>query len=203
MKERDKIGTFKYSTWYINILTIIISTILFFILNIFSSRFDFQSQNAVLKAGFTINPESQGDIENINSNPKVSTKEEEKNDWYLEIPSIQLNASIEEGTTKETMDQFIGHFEESKKWAGNVCLAAHNRGYENNYFSEVKTLKEGDRIIYHYKGSHREYLVEENFIIQDTDMTCLEDTEDNTITLITCVENEPNYRRCVKAIENK
>ena len=29
----------------------------------------------------------------------------------------------------------------------------------------------------------------------------LEKTEENTITLITCVENEPEYRRCVQAIE--
>lgn len=101
------------------------------------------------------------------------------------------------------MDKFIGHFEESEKWIGNVCLAAHNRGYENNYFSEIKKLNEGDKIIYHYKGSSREYLVQKNYIIQDTDLSCLEDTEDNTITLITCVENEPNYRRCVKASENR
>lgn len=132
-----------------------------------------------------------------------NTKAEVTNDWYLEIPIIYLNASIAEGTTKEIINQFIGHFEESKKWAGNVCLAAHNRGYENNYFSKLKDLKEGDKIIYHYKNSNREYIVKKNFIIQDTDLSCLEDTEDNIITLITCVENEPNYRRCVKAIENK
>lgn len=121
----------------------------------------------------------------------------------MEISSLSLNAKIEEGTTKEIMDKYIGHFEESKKWVGNVCLAAHNRGYENNYFSDIKTLKEGDVIIYYYKGSSREYLVDKNFIIKDTDWTYLEDTEDNRITLITCVENEPNYRRCVQAIENK
>ncbi len=99
------------------------------------------------------------------------------------------------------MNQFIGHFEESKKWAGNVCLAAHNRGYEKNYFAEVKQLKEGDKIIYYYQENSREYLVEKNDIIQATDLSCLENTEENTITLITCVENEPNYRRCIRAIE--
>ena len=31
----------------------------------------------------------------------------------------------------------------------------------------------------------------------DTDWTKLEETKENTITLITCVENEPEYRRCV------
>ena len=177
--------------------------VLFLIINVFSSHFDFPSKNAVLKAGFTVNPENQDNIEMIHSIQEKDTKEKKKNDWHLEIPCINLSASIEEGTTKEVMDKFIGHFEESKMWIGNVCLAAHNRGYENNYFSEVKTLKEGDKIIYYYQGSSREYLVEKNFIIQDTDMTCLEDTEENTITLITCVENEPSYRRCIKAVENK
>ena len=156
-----------------------------------------------MKAGFSINSDSQSGIESVNLIQEDNTKKEKAKDWYLEIPAVELNASIAEGTTKEVMDQFIGHFEQSKKWVGNVCLAAHNRGYENNYFSEIKTLKEGDKIIYHYKDSSREYVVEENCIIQDTDLSCLEDTKDNTITLITCIENEPNYRRCVKAIENK
>ena len=31
----------------------------------------------------------------------------------------------------------------------------------------------------------------------------MERTEENTITLITCIENEPEYRRCVKGIEIK
>ena len=181
-------------------MSIIISTILFFILNIFSSHFDFQSQSAVLKTGFTVNSNSQNDIENIKSNLQVDTKVQE---WYLEIPTIKLKANIAEGTTKEVLDKFIGHFEESQHWIGNVCLAAHNRGYENNYFAEAKKLKKDDKIIYYYKGSSREYLVEKNDIIQDTDLSCLEDTEDNTITLITCVENEENYRRCIKAIESK
>ena len=41
VKESDKIGAFRYSTWYINILSFIISTILFFNINIFKSNFNF------------------------------------------------------------------------------------------------------------------------------------------------------------------
>ena len=155
-------------------MTFIISILLFFIINTFSSHFDFQSQKAVLKAGFTVNSESQNDIESINSNQESKTKE--KKEWHLEIPILSLNAKIEEGTTKETMDKFIGHFEESQKWLGNICLAAHNRGYENNYFSDIKNLIEGDVIIYYYEGSSREYLVEKNFIIKDTDWSYIENT---------------------------
>ncbi len=162
----------------------------------------FKNQKAVLKAGFTVNSENS---ENLKNSISEATNEEidNKNDeWHLEIPSINLNAKIEEGTTKEIMDKFIGHFEESQLWVGNVCLAAHNRGYENNYFANLKNLQDGEIILYYYQNFFREYIVDKNIIIKDTDLSYIEDTEDNRITLITCVENEPNYRRCVQAIES-
>lgn len=87
---------------------------LFLIINVFTSHFDFPSQNAVLKAGFTVNPENQNDIKTIHSVQERDTEDKKKNDWCLEIPCINLSANIGEGTTKEIMDKFIGHFEESK-----------------------------------------------------------------------------------------
>ena len=39
------------------------------------------------------------------------------------------------------MEDYIGHFEETKKDIGNIGLAAHNRGYKNNYFQNLKELK--------------------------------------------------------------
>lgn len=183
--------------------------LIIFILNVFYPQFNFFSQKAVLKAGFSVDSKNSNEIEVVESNTNIDTKAkkieetEEKGNWYLEIPVIYLKANIQEGTTKEVLDKYIGHFEESKTWVGNVCLAAHNRGYEKNYFSQAKELKEGDNINYFYQDEKREYLVIQNEIIQATDVSCLENTEENTLTLITCVENEPNYRRCIRAIEKK
>ena len=70
-----------------------------------------------------------------------------------------------------------------------------------NYFARIKELKEGDEIRYKYFDFEKIYTVVENKIIKDTDWEDLEKTEDNRITLITCVENEPEYRRCLKGIE--
>ena len=149
--------------------------------------------------------ESKKEEQNITYEEK--TKEpsflEENLDWYIEIPSINLKAKIEEGTTKEVMDKFVGHFEETTTWMGNVGLAAHNRGFENNYFANLKKLKEGDIINYYYNGNVRRYIVSKLVIVEDTDWTYLENTQENKITLITCVENEPNYRRCVIGEEKK
>ena len=55
---------------------------------------------------------------------------------------------------------------------------------------------------YYYNGNVRRYIVSKLVIVEDTDWTYLENTEENTLTLITCVENEPSYRRCVQATED-
>jgi LPXTG-site transpeptidase (sortase) family protein len=108
---------------------------------------------------------------------------------------------IEEGTDDETLNEAIGHFEESEMEFGNACFAAHNRGYSVNYFADVKNLEIGDIIYYFVNGNEHEYKVSEILIIYETDWSMLENTEDNRITLITCVENRAEYRLCVQAVE--
>lgn len=125
----------------------------------------------------------------------------ETKEWRIEIPAIGLNANISEGTTQEILNQYIGHFEETQKEIGNIGLAAHNRGYRVNYFQNLKKLRTGDEIKYTYNGFEKIYEVEKCRIIKDIDWEYLENTEDNRLTLITCVENQPEYRRCIQAIE--
>ncbi len=134
-------------------------------------------------------------------NKEEETEENKENEWYLEIPCINLKANIKEGTSKEVMDDYIGHFEETKKDIGNIGLAAHNRGYKNNYFQNLKELKENDEIYYKYKNKSKKYVVTKNIIIKDTDWSNLEESNNNIITLITCVENQPEYRRCIQGKE--
>lgn len=194
---------FKFSSIYINILSFFISIVIFIFIQIFFSNYDTFLYKSSLKAGFEVENVIQETKEQVN-NTNETVKEkitEDVNTWCLEIPKINLKANISEGTTKEVMEDYIGHFEETTKENGNVGLAAHNRGYKNNYFQKIKQLKEGDSIFYTYKGETKEYLVTKHIIIKDTDWTYLENTEKNTITLITCVENEPEYRRCIQGEE--
>ncbi len=121
----------------------------------------------------------------------------------ISIPTFNLTAPVAEGTTKEIMDEYVGHFENTSLWDGNIGLAAHNRGYPVNYFANIKDLQIGDEIIYKVGDKSRTYLVNEITIIEDTDWSYLQETNDNRITLITCVENEPSYRRCIQGIEKK
>lgn len=139
---------------------------------------------------------------------QIEAEDEEKiellnktNKWRIEIPKINLNAPIQVGTGQDILAKSVGHFEETASWNGNVALAGHNRGYKCNFFEDLKKLKIGDRIIYHTKEGTREYKVIMNKIIKQTDWTYVQGTNDNRITLITCVENMREYRRCVQAVE--
>ncbi len=190
---------FKFSTTYINVVSLFISIIIFSFIQLFFSNYKNFSQKSYLKAGFNVENQIQNKVSNSLNNQTNSKKsQQETEEWYIEIPIISLKANIKEGTEKETLDDYVGHFEETQKENGNVGLAAHNRGYKNNYFENIKKLKEDDSIFYNYKGKIKEYKVEKISIIKDTDWNCLENTEKNIITLITCVENQPEYRRCIQ-----
>lgn len=198
---------FRYSVIYINIVSFVISIIIFLIVNLFFSNMYIFTTKGIFKISFKVNngyiQRDSNYVEDTNTEKTIEEEVENKNDeWYLEIPCINLKANIKEGTTKEIMEDYIGHFEETKKDIGNIGLAAHNRGYKNNYFQNLKELKENDEIYYKDKNKKRKYVVIKNIIIKDTDWTNLEESSDgNIITLITCVENQPEYRRCVQGKE--
>lgn len=59
----------------------------------------------------------------------------------------------------------------------------------------------GDEIIYRYNGQERIYVVTIITIIEDTNWSYLESTDDNRLTLITCLEYRPRHRRLVQAVE--
>lgn len=142
-------------------------------------------------------------LEYLNESINLDNPKSLKEIWQIEIPAINLIADISEGTTKETMDKYVGHFTDTNIFNGNVGLAAHNRGYPVNYFAKIKDLQKGDKIIYKTKDGIKTYLVDVITIIEDDDWSYLENTKDNRITLITCVENEPKYRRCIQGIEEE
>ncbi len=185
----------RYTTKYINVVSFVCTLIIFSIIYIISTQIEHIDISKQLseKMQNTIKVEFQS----VEQQEKVEDAKTEENLWALKIPQIGLEAKIAEGTTEEVLNSDIGHFTETSKTNGTIGLAAHNRGYPVNYFSKIKSLKKGDIIQYQYKDFKKQYTVEKNYIIKDTDWTNLEQTEENKITLITCVEDEPSYRRCI------
>lgn len=140
---------------------------------------------------------------NIDGNSDTNNAENNKlknNKWRIEIPKISLVAPIKQGTSQDILATAVGHFEESNKYSGNIALAGHNRGYNCNFFENIKRLENGDKIIYYTEKGKKEYRVTLNKIIHQTDWSYVEENG-NKITLITCVENMYEYRRCVQAVE--
>ena len=80
-------------------------------------------------------------------------------------------------------------------------MCSHNRGSNAAYFGELKNLSQGDIITYITKYETKQYEVKEVKQIEETDLSVLEQTEENQITLITCVENQRDLRLCVVGIE--
>lgn len=99
------------------------------------------------------------------------------------------------------LNEYIGHFPNTSNLDGNVGLAAHNRGYNKNYFSKLHDIKIGDEIIYKIGDNIRKYKVDKKVEIDSYDWSYLNQTNDNRVTLITCIDNEPSKRLVVQAVE--
>ena len=177
-----------------------ISIICFIFLQILINKYHIKLKSNT-EIGKEIMQKNFQDLSNINIATNNENTKTVNTIWQIKIPKINLIANIKEGTDKETLNQFVGHFEETQRQNGNIGLAAHNRGYEVNYFARLRELKKGDEIIYQYKNYNKTYEVIRVLIIKDTNWDILENTEENILTLITCVENEPEFRRCVQAEE--
>lgn len=119
----------------------------------------------------------------------------------LTIEKIGLKATVKEGTTDEILLNYIGHIEETATYDGNIGLAGHNRGYKNSYFARINELEEGDIVTYKTKFYTRQYKVDNLQVIYTTDWSLLRNTEENKITMITCIANKKNQRLCVQATE--
>ena len=118
----------------------------------------------------------------------------------LHIQRLDKTLKVYEGETLENMKRGIGHFESTSAWDGNVGFAGHNRGAAG-YFGFVKNLNTGDKITYTTPYGSRVYEVSRKEKINEYDYTGLGWSADNTLTLITCVENQSELRWLVQAVE--
>ena len=121
----------------------------------------------------------------------------------LTIPDILLdNAPIRESVELSTLSETIGHFPSTSIYEGNVGLASHNSGSQGDFFKNLKKIKIGSEIFYQTNYGTKRYVVTTKEIISEEDWSYLQETEDNRITLITCVAGQKDKRLCVQAIES-
>ena len=120
----------------------------------------------------------------------------------LKIEKLGLNQKVVAGHSLEVLKNNLGHVDGTSDFRGNVGILGHNSG-NAGYFANLWDLKIDDRVEYSTKYGTKVYKVAEVVQIADDDWGKLSNTEDNRITLITCVKGVPEKRWCIQAVEVK
>lgn len=145
----------------------------------------------------------------INKNLKVSSiynveKHEIEKNIYLgtiKIPKIELEYTVYNELTDDLLRvapcKFYGVDLGEK---GNLCIVGHN--YNNNrFFSRLDELEFKDKIII-VDLENREYVytVFDMYEVDENDFSCLENSKEYELTLLTC-NNSNKKRRIIKALK--
>lgn len=125
--------------------------------------------------------------------------EEDGSIGTITIPAVGIQMEVfETDDAMEDMRKGAAHFKSTSAWNGNIGLSGHN--YKNQFGPLTRIAKE-DVIAYETMLGTRYYTVGTIEIIDDDDWSYLGRTEDNRITLITCVAGQDDKRLVVQAVE--
>ena len=122
----------------------------------------------------------------------------------LTVEKIGLSVNVYEGPDQmEDMSKGAAHFPHTSAWDGNVGFSAHNINFDDTdgFFKNLYQLVEGDEITYRCELGERAYTVEAVKTIDAADWSPLGHTDENRLTLITCISGKPEQRLCVQAVE--
>jgi sortase A len=104
------------------------------------------------------------------------------------IPKINLKVTIGEGIDMETLKYEVGHFPNTAKPGekGNFCVAGHRSYTYNESFNKLGEIKIGDEVIIRTIKEEYKYKVYEIKVVEPSEVSVLDSTEDATLTLVTC-----------------
>ena len=142
----------------------------------------------------------QGDISPTHGGFTLPVEMDGGSIGVLTIPGIDLSVRVyESGDQMEDMEHGAAHFRSTSAWIGNIGISAHNVNFNGTpgYFLNLHKLKQGDVIQYDTALGTREYVVDSITEISELDWSLLDRTEDNRITLITCITGRPAMRLAV------
>jgi len=121
----------------------------------------------------------------------------------LKIPKIDLKVAVGEGIDMKTLKYAAGHFPDTPYPGeeGNCSIAGHRSYTYNQFFNRLDEVDEGDKIIMQTKNGEFTYEVYKKFVVLPEDVSVLNDTEGEELTLITCTPvRSATHRLIIKAI---
>lgn len=106
----------------------------------------------------------------------------------MEIPRIKLKQAIVTGIDDNTLQYFLGHFPDSAMpgGVGNFAVAGHRVSDYTDAFINLYKVKAGDEVIINTRDKKYTYEIDDNFIVDPSDVEVLEKSDYEKITLITC-----------------
>jgi len=102
----------------------------------------------------------------------------------LRIPAVHLVVPIYEGTSDEILKRGAGRVAGTAKLNsfGNSGIAAHR----DSFFRPLKGVARGDVILVETVHGTEQYRIEKLSIVSPSDVHVLDETQSQTITLVTC-----------------
>jgi sortase A len=102
----------------------------------------------------------------------------------LEAPSVELKATVLEGSDDATLNRAAGHIEDTALPGerGNLAIAAHR----DTIFRPVRNLRLGDPLIVTTADRVYRYRVTQMRVVEPDDVGVLDGKDHSTLTLVTC-----------------
>lgn len=121
----------------------------------------------------------------------------------LEIPKIDLEVALCEGTEKELIKYAVGHFEETALPGeiGNCSIIGHRNYTYGEFFNRLNEVEIGDMIKIKQVADEFVYKVTEIMIVEPEQVEVLSQSSKKEITLVTCTPiNSGTHRLIVKGL---
>ncbi|MGI5897965.1 MAG: sortase [Candidatus Dojkabacteria bacterium] len=143
-------------------------------------------------------------IEESIANTEMQIKKHDLEDInsILNIPSLNISGKIFQGKDSSTMDKGFWHFPISKKPGeqGNVVIIGHRFLHmppKTDTFFNLDKIDIGEKIQVVSDVSEHNYIVLEKKEVQPNDMSIIQDSDEYTLTLVTCTPLWTSEKRLV------
>ena len=102
----------------------------------------------------------------------------------LEVPSVSLEVPVYQTNTEMVMDRAAGVIDGMAypHEEGNIGISGHRDGY----FRVLKDVAVGDPIVLQTLEGEKQFRIDDIQIVEIADTHLLQDTRDQTLTLVTC-----------------
>ena len=108
--------------------------------------------------------------------------------YNLRIPAIESENPVREGVSKGVLADSLGHEPDTAYIGeqGNCVIAGHRNYTFGKYFNRLNEVKVGDLIYVDTRTGTKEYSVTEIKVVEPTEVSVLDDTGVEQLTLYTC-----------------